>query len=349
MSLLNTQRYLYAYTTPKDSIEIWKGGRIGIGLIKIGQTNNPDVEKRIKSQLGAGNSSKEYILLFKQFIGKLSDKDVHKVLKNSGVHFIENTEWAECSIEEVEHAVTIAANGGVNIPASNMCTYGEQNIRKLQNYNEKVMNTAQIVGAISTLYKDAGLNVSSSKIIEDASKAEKILNKFINSEKARYRKMWQNQYRSECKQEIDAAQKRFDEIIEEVEQIKENMAEQYCDVNFDTDSETFINRTKTYMRERNLNGIIESAYICNTLSPKLEQLYKELRRDLINNFSLRDEWDTGKVAMKREMKGGTPIYRFTLTGTPFKSDMYKLQTAFKLQNPWLFKDLAENNIDCRRK
>lgn len=338
MSLFKTQKYLYAYTTPSDSTKIWKRDRVGIGLIKIGQTSNSDVEKRIREQLGAGASDRTYTLLYQKCIGDLTDKTIHKILKNSGVSFIENSEWAECSVEELEHAVTVALNGGTSIPSKNMDVYNEQNIQRLQDFNDNIMTTMRIAGDLSERFKHVGLNVPSAELMEKSRAVEKHLKAYYKEQEAECRRYWSNYYKNHYKDLIDSAVNDLNNKITEIDNIKELIAAAYCGDNFLENNKNFLRDIRDGMRKRDLSVIVEGAYICNTLGPVFDKLYKELRRDLMNNFSTTSEWDTGKVKMRRDTSstGGSPTYRFTPSNTPFKADTYNLMKDFRKKNAWLF-------------
>lgn len=337
MTLFAKNKYLYAYTTPKDSTEIWKRGRVGVGLIKIGQTTKPDVEKRIREQLGAGASDRNYTLLYQKCIGELTDKAIHKVLKNSGIDFVENSEWAECSVEELEHAVTIALHGGTMIPPKNMVAYRELNAQRLQDFSDNVMTTLRVAGDLSERFKQASLNVPSPELMEMARATERHLKEYHKEQEAECRLYWDNYYKNHYKERIENILEELNTKIGEIDNIKELVAAEYCGQNILEDNKNFLNYIRTGMRNRDIDVIVEGAYICNTLGPVFDKLYKELRRDLMNNFSTKHEWDTGRVKMRRDVTGkdNTPTYRFTLSNAPFKVDTYNLVKDFKKHSDWL--------------
>lgn len=101
--------HIYAYTTPAYRRTLWRGGRWGFGLIKVGYTSR-DPHTRIKEQIGASSPEKNpYTLLLtaraRSSSGRsFSDKDVHRELRRMGVTNIHN-EWFEARPRDVKRAL----------------------------------------------------------------------------------------------------------------------------------------------------------------------------------------------------------------------------------------------------
>ena len=106
---------IYAYTEPQFKDTQWKNKRYGKGLIKIGFTTN-SVQKRIAEQFGTNKpiDNPYEILLEEIAIRKdgtyFTDHDVHKILERAGYYKFPNTEWFECTLEEVEQAIFAVKN-----------------------------------------------------------------------------------------------------------------------------------------------------------------------------------------------------------------------------------------------
>ena len=106
---------IYAYTEPQFKDTQWKNKRYGKGLIKIGFTTN-SVQKRIAEQFGTNKpiDNPYEILLEEIAIRKdgtyFTDHDVHKILERTGYYKFPNTEWFECTLEEVEQAIFAVKN-----------------------------------------------------------------------------------------------------------------------------------------------------------------------------------------------------------------------------------------------
>ena len=106
---------IYAYTEPQFKDTQWKNKRYGKGLIKIGFTTK-SVQERIAEQFGTNKpiDNPYEILLDEIAIRKdgtyFTDHDVHKVLERAGYYKFPNTEWFECTLEEVEQAIFAVKN-----------------------------------------------------------------------------------------------------------------------------------------------------------------------------------------------------------------------------------------------
>lgn len=115
---------IYAYTEPNSYANTpWKGKRSGKGLWKIGDTYRT-AKERVKEQYSTKRPDAN---IYKIGLEELAirndgtffrDYQVHKVLENSGVTRIktktnnkngqeqlENTEWFECTLEEIKRAI----------------------------------------------------------------------------------------------------------------------------------------------------------------------------------------------------------------------------------------------------
>lgn len=107
---------IYAYTINPYRHTVWKGNRVGQGLIKIGETQR-NVHVRIREQLEAVRmpvSTPYELFLAESAITKdqriFTDKEVHRVLKRAGVHNVDG-EWFECTAEEVAGAIQAVRSG----------------------------------------------------------------------------------------------------------------------------------------------------------------------------------------------------------------------------------------------
>ena len=106
---------IYAYTEPQFKETPWKNRRQGKGLIKVGFTTKT-ANERIAEQFGTNKpiDNPYEILLDEIAIRKdgtyFTDHDVHKVLERAGYYKFPNTEWFECTLEEVEQAIFAVKN-----------------------------------------------------------------------------------------------------------------------------------------------------------------------------------------------------------------------------------------------
>lgn len=106
---------IYAYTEPQFKETPWKNRRQGKGLIKVGFTTKT-ANERIAEQFGTNKpiDNPYEILLDEIAIRKdgtyFTDHDVHKVLEKAGYYKFPNTEWFECTLEEVEQAIFAVKN-----------------------------------------------------------------------------------------------------------------------------------------------------------------------------------------------------------------------------------------------
>lgn len=115
--ILNENRIprIYAYTEPQFEETPWKNRRQGRGLIKVGFTTKSSQE-RIAEQFGTNKPiDNPYEILLDdiaiRFDGTyFTDHDVHKVLEKAGYYKFPNTEWFECTLEEIEQAIFAVKN-----------------------------------------------------------------------------------------------------------------------------------------------------------------------------------------------------------------------------------------------
>lgn len=111
---------IYAYTEPQFKETPWKNRRQGKGLIKVGFTTKT-ANERIAEQFGTNKpiDNPYEILLDEIAIRKdgtyFTDHDVHKVLERAGYYKFPNTEWFECTLEEVEQAIFAVKNHKTDI------------------------------------------------------------------------------------------------------------------------------------------------------------------------------------------------------------------------------------------
>ena len=106
---------IYAYTEPQFKETPWKNKRQGKGLIKVGFTTKSSQE-RIAEQFGTNKPiDNPYEILLDEIAIRFdgtyfTDRDVHKVLEKAGYYKFPNTEWFECTLEEVEQALFAVKN-----------------------------------------------------------------------------------------------------------------------------------------------------------------------------------------------------------------------------------------------
>ena len=113
---------IYAYTEPQYEDTEWKGkpNRYGKGLLKVGYTTKT-ANERIAEQFGTNKPiNNPYKILLDEvairFDGTyFTDHEVHKVLERAGYYKFSNTEWFECSLEEVEQAIFAVKNHKTDI------------------------------------------------------------------------------------------------------------------------------------------------------------------------------------------------------------------------------------------
>lgn len=111
---------IYAYTEPQFKETPWKNRRQGKGLIKVGFTTKT-ANERIAEQFGTNKPiDNPYEILLDEvairFDGTyFTDHDVHKVLEKAGYYKFPNTEWFECTLEEVKQAIFAVKNHKIEI------------------------------------------------------------------------------------------------------------------------------------------------------------------------------------------------------------------------------------------
>ncbi len=115
--ILNSNKIprIYAYSEPQYKTTPWQGKRKGQGLIKVGYTTKTAYE-RISEQFGTNKpiNNPFEILVDCVAIRKdgtyFTDFEVHKILEKTGCYRFKNTEWFECTKEEVEEAIYAIKN-----------------------------------------------------------------------------------------------------------------------------------------------------------------------------------------------------------------------------------------------
>lgn len=109
---------IYAYTEPQYKETPWQGKRQGRSLIKVGFTTRLSAIERIAEQFGTNKpTSTPFEILLDEIAIRndiektyFTDHEVHKVLENLGCYRFPNTEWFECTLEEVEQAIFAVKN-----------------------------------------------------------------------------------------------------------------------------------------------------------------------------------------------------------------------------------------------
>lgn len=107
---------IYAYTTPQYASTPWEGGRSGAGLFKVGYTEK-DALERIKEQFPVNQPNEKpfEVKLIEEAIDTagrfFTDHAVHKELVSRGVRRFKNTEWFECTVDEVLSVITQLRTG----------------------------------------------------------------------------------------------------------------------------------------------------------------------------------------------------------------------------------------------
>ncbi len=101
---------VYVYTEPQHADRPWEGERSGKGLVKVGYTSR-DVSKRMREHFPTnGPLASPYALLlveesYREDGSFFTDKAIHRDLVSSGIKRFKNTEWFECTVEEVKTAI----------------------------------------------------------------------------------------------------------------------------------------------------------------------------------------------------------------------------------------------------
>lgn len=114
---------IYAYTEPQYKETPWQGKRQGRGLIKVGFTTRLSAVERIAEQFGTNKpTSTPFEILLDEIAIRndiektyFTDHEVHKVLENLGCYRFPNSEWFECTLEEVQQAIFAVKNHQTNI------------------------------------------------------------------------------------------------------------------------------------------------------------------------------------------------------------------------------------------
>lgn len=120
--ILNSNKIprIYAYTEPQFKTTPWKNRRRGCGLIKVGFTTKSAYE-RISEQFGTNKPiDNPYEILLDEVAIRndgtyFTDFDVHKVLEKAGYYRFPNSEWFECTLDEVKEAIFAVKNHKTDI------------------------------------------------------------------------------------------------------------------------------------------------------------------------------------------------------------------------------------------
>ncbi len=115
--ILNSNKIprIYAYTEPQYKNITWNGRRQGKGLIKVGYTTKSTYE-RVTEQFGTNKPVDNPFEILIDCVAirndgtYFTDFDVHKILEKLGCYRFKNTEWFECTTEEVEQAIFAVKN-----------------------------------------------------------------------------------------------------------------------------------------------------------------------------------------------------------------------------------------------
>lgn len=111
---------IYAYTEPQFKNTPWENNRRGYGLIKVGFTTKSAYE-RISEQFGTNKPiDNPYEILLDEVAIRndgtyFTDFDVHKVLEHAGYYRFPNSEWFECTLDEVKEAIFAVKNHKTDI------------------------------------------------------------------------------------------------------------------------------------------------------------------------------------------------------------------------------------------
>ena len=121
-NILNSNKIprIYAYTEPQFKNTPWKNKRRGSGLIKVGFTTK-SAHERISEQFGTNKPiDNPYEILLDEVAIRndgtyFTDFDVHKVLEKAGYYRFPNSEWFECTLDEVKEAIFAVKNHKTDI------------------------------------------------------------------------------------------------------------------------------------------------------------------------------------------------------------------------------------------
>lgn len=120
--ILNSNKIprIYAYTEPQFKNTPWKNKRRGSGLIKVGFTTK-SAHERISEQFGTNKPiDNPYEILLDEVAIRndgtyFTDFDVHKILEKAGYYRFPNSEWFECTLDEVKEAIFAVKNHKTDI------------------------------------------------------------------------------------------------------------------------------------------------------------------------------------------------------------------------------------------
>lgn len=116
------QPKIYAYTEPQFENQSWTGARTGVGLVKVGFTSR-SVDARMKEHFPTNSPTAiKYKLLYVEDAITSSgefftDHAIHKKLQEMGARRFKNSEWFECTVDEVKNAILAQKTGKSLNPA----------------------------------------------------------------------------------------------------------------------------------------------------------------------------------------------------------------------------------------
>lgn len=121
--ILNSNKIprIYAYSEPQFKNTPWKNRRRGNGLIKVGFTTKSAAHERVSEQFGTNKPiDNPYEILLDEVAIRndgtyFTDFDVHKVLEKAGYYRFPNSEWFECTLDEVKEAIFAVKNHKTDI------------------------------------------------------------------------------------------------------------------------------------------------------------------------------------------------------------------------------------------
>ena len=101
---------IYAYTEPQYKNTAWQGKRQGKGLVKVGFTTKSAYERILEQFPSKKPTENPFEILLDETAIRFdntyfTDHEVHKVLEKMGCYRFNNSEWFECTLEEVQKAI----------------------------------------------------------------------------------------------------------------------------------------------------------------------------------------------------------------------------------------------------
>ena len=107
---------IYAYTEPQYAETEWVGSRTGTGLLKVGYTART-IEDRMREHFPTKSpvATPYHVLLVDEAVSNngefFTDHSIHRILESQGIRRFKNTEWFECTVDEVKNAVLSQKEG----------------------------------------------------------------------------------------------------------------------------------------------------------------------------------------------------------------------------------------------